>query len=366
MATKKYVSLANLSKFLDNIKTIFATKTEVDTKANKAHSHSVSDVANLQSTLDNKAPSSHGTHVTYSATAPLVDGTATAGTASTVSRSDHRHPTDTSRASQTSLDTHTSNTTSHITSTERANWNTAYNHSQSAHAPSNAEPNQNAFSNIKVGDVTIAADIKTDTLTLAAGNNVTITPDATNDKIIISAKDTTYTLGSFGITATAAELNKLDGVTATATEINYIDGVTSNIQTQLDGKAASSHSHTVANISDLTATATELNYVDGVTSAIQTQINGKANSSHNHNDVYPLKSKHYVNRQSYLGSDLRVDLPSLEVGQMCFYSVYIEDDSGDGSFNLYLPSGGKYMFGNYGNGAIAGTTVSGGYWLHKG
>ena len=40
------------------------------------------------------------------------------------------------------------------------------------------------------------------------------------------------------ITATAAELNILDGVTATATELNYSDGVTSNIQTQLDTKAS--------------------------------------------------------------------------------------------------------------------------------
>ena len=60
--------------------------------------------------------------------------------------------------------------------------------------------------------------------------------------------NTTYTLSSFGITATAAELNKLDGVTATATEINYIDGVTSNIQTQLNGKASTSHNHSASNI----------------------------------------------------------------------------------------------------------------------
>ena len=61
--------------------------------------------------------------------------------------------------------------------------------------------------------------------------------------------NTTYTLSSFGITATAAELNKLDGVTATATEINYLDGVTSSIQSQLNGKAASSHSHSNASTS---------------------------------------------------------------------------------------------------------------------
>lgn len=46
------------------------------------------------------------------------------------------------------------------------------------------------------------------------------------------------------------------------------------------GAAASSHTHKVANISDLTATATELNYMDGVTSNVQTQLDGKAASSH--------------------------------------------------------------------------------------
>jgi hypothetical protein len=40
-----------------------------------------------------------------------------------------------------------------------------------------------------------------------------------------------------GVTATAAELNILDGVTATAAELNFVDGVTSNVQTQLNTKA---------------------------------------------------------------------------------------------------------------------------------
>ena len=41
-----------------------------------------------------------------------------------------------------------------------------------------------------------------------------------------------------GLTATPAELNVLDGITATTAELNYVDGVTSNIQTQLNDKAA--------------------------------------------------------------------------------------------------------------------------------
>ena len=40
------------------------------------------------------------------------------------------------------------------------------------------------------------------------------------------------------VTATAAEVNVLDGITASTTELNYVDGVTSNIQTQLNNKLA--------------------------------------------------------------------------------------------------------------------------------
>ena len=45
--------------------------------------------------------------------------------------------------------------------------------------------NQNAFSNVKVGSTTIAADTTTDTLELSAATFVTLTPDATNDKVTI-------------------------------------------------------------------------------------------------------------------------------------------------------------------------------------
>ena len=51
---------------------------------------------------------------------------------------------------------------------------------------------QNAFSNVKVGSTTVAADSAGDTLELVAGSNVTLTPDSTNDKVTIAATDTTY------------------------------------------------------------------------------------------------------------------------------------------------------------------------------
>jgi hypothetical protein len=56
----------------------------------------------------------------------------------------------------------------------------------------------------------------------------------------ISAADNTVTINLsdvVDVTASASEVNILDGATLSVTELNYVDGVTSNIQTQLDAKA---------------------------------------------------------------------------------------------------------------------------------
>lgn len=55
-------------------------------------------------------------------------------------------------------------------------------------------------------------------------------------------------LTNLGLTATASELNLLDGELISTTELNYLSGVTSAIQTQINGKAASSHNHDASNI----------------------------------------------------------------------------------------------------------------------
>jgi hypothetical protein len=47
----------------------------------------------------------------------------------------------------------------------------------------------------------------------------------------------------------ATKQDKVTGVSDT--EIGYLDGVTSAIQTQIDGKAATSHTHSIANVTDL-------------------------------------------------------------------------------------------------------------------
>lgn len=97
------------------------------------------------------------------------------------------------KANLSDLTSHTGNSDIHVTTTKKGNWDAAYSHSQIAHAPSNAEANQNAFSKVKVGNYTVSSNAKTDTLTMIAGNNVTITPNADGKSVAIASKDTVYT-----------------------------------------------------------------------------------------------------------------------------------------------------------------------------
>ena len=131
------------------------------------------------------------------------------------------------------------------------------------------------------------------TLTLgdSAADNVVFGADV--DSNIIPDDDNTYDLGSSSqewkdlyidgvayldainfngtaITATAAELNILDGVTSTATELNLLDGVTSTTAELniLDG---------------VTASATDINLIDGVTNG--TVIASKAIITDSNKDI---------------------------------------------------------------------------------
>lgn len=59
------------------------------------------------------------------------------------------------------------------------------------------------------------------------------------------------TKNSINSIASASEVNILDGATLDTTELNYVDGVTSAIQTQLNNKAASTHTHVKTDLTDI-------------------------------------------------------------------------------------------------------------------
>ena len=75
-----------------------------------------------------------------------------------------------------------------------------------------------------------------------------------------------------GVTATAAEVNVLDGITATTAELNILDGVTATAAeiNILDGVTATTAE--LNTLDGITATTAELNTTDGVTSPIQAQL----------------------------------------------------------------------------------------------
>ena len=120
-----------------------------------------------------------------------------------------------------------------------------------------------------------AVNIPADSLQLA-GTAITSTAGELN--ILDGVTATSSEINKLaGLTASTNELNLLDGVTATTAEINYLDGVTSNIQTQLDGSVSTLNPTFTGTVSiptpfniggvSMTATAAELNIMDGVTAS---------------------------------------------------------------------------------------------------
>ncbi len=248
-------------------------------KADVNHSHVLADVKGLQTALDGKADTlhthseyaatSHGTHVSYSMTTPVMDGAASVGSAATVARSDHRHPTDTSRAAA-----------NHTHSEYAATSHTHNEYAASSHTHSDYV-NQNAFSKVTVGDTTITADTATDTLTLA-GSNVTITPDTANDKVTIGITKANVT-AALGYTPPTT--NTTYGV-ATSSTLGLVKSGT-DITVDSSGNVSvndDSHNHTIAN-------------VDG----LQTALDGKAASSHTHSEYAASSHTHsvYANQNAF-------------------------------------------------------------------
>lgn len=137
------------------------------------------------------------------------------------------------------------------------------------------------------------------------------------------------------ITATATEVNVLDGITASTAELNYVDGVTSSIQTQLNGKEPTiTGAATTITSSNLTknraviannsgkiaisdTTSTELGYVHGVTSAIQTQLNSKVDENAAITGATHTKITYDSKGLVTAGADLAAsDIPSLTLSKI--------------------------------------------------
>jgi len=113
----------------------------------------------------------------------------------------------------------------------------------------NSAVTQAVIDNINIDGSTIGHTSDTDLLTITSGL-LTVAGEVSM---------TTLDIGGTNVTATATELNILDGVTASTSELNILDGVTATTSE--------------LNIMDgVTATASEINIIDGDTSATSTTV----------------------------------------------------------------------------------------------
>jgi len=120
--------------------------------------------------------------------------------------------------------------------------------------------------------------------------------NSTNGSITISAEDgsgnanitlprsgigSVSALSDLSITATATEINTLDGVpaTLTATELGYVDGVTSAIQTQIDTKAPLASPALTGTPTAPTATAGDSSTKIATTAFVGTEVSNLVDSA---------------------------------------------------------------------------------------
>ncbi len=197
---------------------------------------------------------------------------------------------------------HIGSEASHVTAQDKENWNAKAETTEATQSKAgllavadkkkldgveaNAEVNQNAFSNIKVGTVTIAANGKTSTFTLEAGDNITISADNATKKINIKANrdgGNADTVDGYHAAHFANADHGHDGRYYTKTESDNL----------LKQKAASSHSHTKASITDFPASMPPTAHTHDDRYYTEAEVNNllanKAASTHSHSD-YAAKS----------------------------------------------------------------------------
>ena len=111
------------------------------------------------------------------------------------------------------------------------------------------EVNQNAFSNVNVNGTVIQADNKADTLTIAAGKNIALTPDAENDRITISLSGTVDSANVAGKLLSARTITLGGKVKAAGIGFDGTQDITINI-TNVEADSCTGNAGTASRLSN--------------------------------------------------------------------------------------------------------------------
>lgn len=154
------------------------------------------------------------------------------------------------------------------------NGNTVENRLTTLEGEMDKVQDQDGFKNIKVGETTIAADQAEDTLELAAGSGITLTPDATNDKVTISHSNQVTAKTSYSQNSNA----NASGNSFTVTEVKY----------DTEGHITGKQEKTITLPSDISgnaATATRLETPVNITITDSNGNNGNTTSLIGNTDI---------------------------------------------------------------------------------
>ena len=387
MAQKKYVSLSRLSTFLDNLKTTFSSL---------SHKHKLSDITDytvdstlsststnpvqnnvIKASLDEKVPNTRAVNgkvlsadITLSASdigsytkaetdskieeAKSYTDTKTSGLASTTVVDNKISTHNTSAAAHNDIRVLITDLTTKLNNFLDVDDTTT---DQLSEVLTLIENNRGTLESLTTNKVNVSDII--DNLTTNNSSKVLSAAQGVAIKNLIDALQTTVngkqntitggasTITSSNLTSNRALVSNGSGKVAisdiTSTELGYLDGVTANVQTQLNAKAASSHTHDYAGSSSAGGAATSANKLNTDAGSVTQPVYFK--------DGVPVSTSHTLNAD--VPENAKFTDTTYEVATQSTDGLLSADDK------IQLNNGGIPIVTTSGNGSAYTATVDG-------
>ena len=346
--------------------------------AESVHTHPISAVTNLQESLDAKSGTGHS-HNNYSTTSHThnytskvkVGSTEYTVSANTISLPSYPTLSSLSGVSVSTFNTHTGNT-SHITSTERTNWNKVYNDWNDVFtidANGNLKVKVNLIGEKEVSAYGSGSSTSTGAITIVDNLNSTLVDAALSANqgrvlkdMIDSANLGDFDLSGYSKTSHTHSNYSTTGHTHTAyspTGHTHTIANITNLQSTLDGKSGTGHTHsayspTSHTHSNYSVTSHTHNYAAASHTHTYSQITDvgtyvyDATLSRTKNTI--LAAPNGSDGKATFRSLVTADIPTLAISKISGLQTALDGKSGTGhTHSAYSPTGHTHTIANITN-----------------